>query len=121
MGIFKAVLKGVGGLSLVCSLALSFAPATASEEAVLGADAPRLQIVQRRLAIGLRDFAPPSVLSLLAQSAKITDQQLADGLDAVINPDQSNAVPDEVAAAQTAAPAPDSSIRAGGALFVKAD
>lgn len=131
MRVVKAILKGVGGLSLVCSLALSFAPATGNEQAALGIDAPRIAIVQRRLAIGLRDFAPASLHALLAQSAKIAEDQLADGLEQIITPTNNGAelaqatppaaTPPDTTASNTTPTNTGRSFRAGGALFVQAN
>lgn len=125
MAVIKAILKGVGGIWFVGSLALSFAPATLNEQLVLGPDSSRMELIQRRLAIGFRDLAPEPALGLLAQAADITPTQLNDALDTVINPVQAAAPIEQLAEADLNAVQPSAeparTIRAGGALFIKAD
>jgi hypothetical protein len=116
MGAIKAVITLASGLGLVCSAALCFAPATSGEQAALGPEAGRIEIMQRRLAIGLRDLAPPSLQTALAKATGLSNDQVIAALDMIIEPPGATTDP--------ALPSPPEvqvrSIRAGGALFVSA-
>ena len=124
MKIVSLVFKALSGFLLICSLAFSFAPPTDAERAALGPDPARMQIVQRRMAVALRDLAPDAVRARLADAGGIDPDLLDRGLDDVI---AGTALPRiERASAGTAPAAPRPApttreTRAGGALFVSPD
>ncbi len=73
MFVIKALFKGISGLLLMLSLAMSFAPATQTELAALGPDYGRREIAQHRLATGALKLEKFGLLDAIASTSDDLD------------------------------------------------
>ncbi len=117
--IFKALLRGVTAVGLIGSLAFTFAPPSATERAALGPDPVRLALVQRRMALILRDYAPAALSDRFAAALDLPPDDMRAALDILI--DGPPATDMDAILADLPEFENDPGIRAGGARFVRPD